>query len=406
MSRFGYTAVLDGGRRTTGTVRCVDRREAARRLVDKGYHPLSIEPVGGDAWGWSRLRRRLWGRVTTTQLAVFTRQLAALLKAGLPIVSALGTLKRQSESRTLVGVIEEILETLSLEGSTLSAAMEDHGEVFGPVYRSLVRAGEEGGNLVEVLEDLAGYLGQSARLRGQVLGAFIYPLFLVLLGVVAVGVLMTFVIPRFQELFRSFGSSLPAPTRALIAVSGFLSVYWPAVLGGLAGGVLAVVGALRRARFRRLWDRFLLRIPVLGRMWMKLEMARIARTLGALLRGGVGILSALRTTSGTVGNQAVRATFAALVNRVTGGGGLAEAMDAAGLYPPLMVNLVRTGEETGRLGEMLEELSEIYEDEAQRAVSGAVKLLEPVLIVSMGVVIASIIAAVMLPIFQANAMVE
>jgi general secretion pathway protein F len=384
----------------------VDRREAARRLVDKGYHPLSIEPVGGDAWGWSRLRRRVWGRVTTTELAVFTRQLASLLKAGLPMVSALGTLKRQSESRRLVGVIEEVLETLSLEGSTLSAAMEDHGEVFGPVYRSLVRAGEEGGDLVEVLEDLAGYLGQSARLRGQVLGAFIYPLFLLLLGVVAVGVLMSFVIPRFQELFRSFGSSLPAPTRALIAVSGFLSVWWPVVLGVLAGGVLAVAGALRRVGFRRRWDRFLLRVPVLGRMWMKLEMARIARTLGALLRGGVGILSALRTTSGTVGNQAVRATFGALADRVAGGGGLAEAMEAAGLYPPLMVNLVRTGEETGRLGEMLEELSGIYEDEAQRAVSGAVKLLEPVLIVSMGVVIASIIAAVMLPIFQANAMVE
>jgi general secretion pathway protein F len=288
----------------------------------------------------------------------------------------------------------------------LADALEDHPGVFNPLYSSLVRAGEEGGNLVGVLEDLARYLGQSARLRGQVIAAFIYPLFLLLLGATAVFVLMSFVIPRFQELFRSFGQALPAPTRALIAVSGFLSAWWPAVVAAIGAGVVALVLALRRGGFRKRSDRVLLALPVLGRMFLKLEMARIARTLGALLSGGVKILTALRITGRTVRNQAVRATFPPMVDHVAGGGSLAAAMEQTGLYPALMVNLVKTGEETGRLSEMLAELSAIYEDEAERAVSGAVKLLEPVLIVSMGIVIASIIAAVMLPIFQANVMVE
>lgn len=406
MSRFSYSAVMESGRRVSGTIRSPDRRAAVRQLVGRGCHPLTVEPVDQGAWTMRRLWRRAFGRVTTTELAVFTRQLASLLRAGLPVVSALSTLRQQSESRRLIQVIDEVIDTLSREGAQLADALEDHPGVFNPLYSSLVRAGEEGGNLVEVLEDLARYLGQSARLRGQVIAAFIYPLFLLLLGATAVFVLMSFVIPRFQELFRSFGQALPAPTRALIAVSGFLSAWWPAVVAAIGAGVVALVLALRRGGFRKRSDRVLLALPVLGRMFLKLEMARIARTLGALLSGGVKILTALRITGRTVRNQAVRATFPPMVDHVAGGGSLAAAMEQTGLYPALMVNLVKTGEETGRLSEMLAELSAIYEDEAERAVSGAVKLLEPVLIVSMGIVIASIIAAVMLPIFQANVMVE
>jgi general secretion pathway protein F len=406
MSRFDYLAITGGGVRLSGAVRSSDRASALRMLIGRGYHPLTIAPAKEKSWSLVRLWRRLRERVTTTELAVFTRQLASLLKAGLSMVAALSTLKRQSRKPALVAVIDEITETLSREGSSLAEAMEDHPRIFGGVYRSLVRAGEEGGNLPDVLADMAAYLGQSARLRGQVIGAFIYPLFLLLLGSAAVFILMTFVIPRFQELFRSFGQALPTPTRMLISLSGFLSVWWPAVGAVAAGAVAVAFLALRRGGVRKRLDGVLLSLPVLGGMFLKLEMARIARTLGALLRGGVGILAALRITGATVRNRAVGGTFASILERVAGGTTMGAAMEESRLYPPLMVNLVRTGEETGQLPEMLEELSGIYEDEAQRAVSGAVKLLEPMLIVSMGIVIASIIAAVMLPIFQANAMVE
>jgi general secretion pathway protein F len=269
-----------------------------------------------------------------------------------------------------------------------------------------VRSGEEGGNLADVLNDLGKHLARSARLRGQVLGALIYPGFLLLLGATAVFVLTAFVIPRFQELFESFGQDLPRPTRLLIALSSFMSTWWWAVLAGLAAAMLSAWGLLRRAAVRLSADRLLLRLPVVGPMFLKVEISRIARTLSALVGGGVAILSALRITGETVRNLAVRATFGPMISGVSTGQAVATAASKAGLYPPLMINLIRTGEDTGELPEMLTELAGIYEEEAERAVSGAVRLLEPALIVVMGAVITGIVAAVMLPVFQANAMVE
>lgn len=406
MSRFSYSAVLDSGQRVRGTLRCTDRHQAARLLVSKGCHPLEISASQAGAWTVAGLRQRLSDRVGSGQLAVFTRQLASLLKAGLAVVPALAALKRQSENRRLVQIIEELQESLATEGGQLSDALDDHPRVFSPVYRSLVRSGEESGNLVEVLQDLAAYLSRSARLRGQVIGAFIYPTFLLLLGTAAVFVLMTFVIPRFADLFRSFGRDLPAPTRCLIVVSGFFSHWWPAVLAALAGGCLAAAVALRQPIIRKKADWFLLHLPVLGGMCLKIEIARLARTLGALLTGGVRILAAIRITGQTAGNLTIRDSFTAIREAVATGKPLASALADHACYPALLINLVRTGEETGQLPEMLAELSALYEEEAERAISGAVKLLEPILIVGMGIVIASIVAAVMLPVFQANAMIQ
>jgi len=274
--------------------------------------------------------------------------------------------------------------------------------VFDPVYRGLVHSGEEGGKLTGVLEQLASHLARAARLRGQILGAFIYPFFLLLMGVSAVFVLMAFVIPKFEQLFKSFGQNLPWPTRLMIGVSGFTAQWWWAILlgVGVAAGLLVV--ALRKESVRFTVDRAALRLPLFGPMFRKMEVARIARTLGALLDGGVQIVKALEITAQTVRNRAVRATFGPIVRSVSEGNPLGEAMDKTGLYPALATNLVRTGEETGELTQMLGELAEIYDDEAERSVNGAVKLLEPGLIVIMGLVIAGIVAAVMLPVFQSS----
>jgi general secretion pathway protein F len=227
-----------------------------------------------------------------------------------------------------------------------------------------------------------------------------------LLGSTAIAILMTFVIPGFRELFDSFGRQLPAPTQTLIAVSDFTSRWWWALLAGLAAVGLAAVALLRQVSVRTRTDRLLLRLPILGKMCLKLAVCRIARTLSSLVAGGVSIVEALRITRDTVRNLAVKGTFQSMVVGILQGDALATAAGKSGLYPPLMVNLIRTGEETGELPEMLSELAAIYEDEAERAVSGAVKLLEPILIVVMGAVIAGIVAAVMLPVFQANVMVE
>ena len=403
MSRFSYQAVMGTGEHVDGTVHSRDRLEAVRKVRSLGYHPIRVERVrSGSERGLAPSR---WlGRIKVSDLAVFTRQLASLLHAGLPMVQALTTLRQQSTSPRLGLVVHDIEESLARDGGSLADALENHPRAFNPVFRGLVRAGEEGGNLVAVLSNLARHLSQSAKLQGQVVSAFIYPLFLAILGSAAVFVLMAFVIPRFEVLFASFGRQLPWPTVMLIAVSSFMAAWWWAVLA--AGAALAVFGSLllRRPIVREALDRRLLNVPVLGLMFLRLEVARIARTLGALVDGGVRILDALRITADIAKNLAVKQSFATVIQGVAGGEPLADLFDQTGLYPPVVVNLVRTGETTGELPEMLQELAAIYEDEAERAVTGAVKLLEPMLIVVMGGVIAGIVAAVILPIFQASAL--
>jgi len=404
MAVFTYTAVLASGERVRSTLRSRDRRDALRRLRELGCHPLKLAERT-EARGL-RNPRELFLRVSTTDLSVFTRQTASLLKAGLPMLETLRTLRGQCANRYLRRIVQDLEERLSRDAGNLSDALDEYPRVFDPVYRGLVRSGEEGGNLVEQLQHLAGYLSRTAKLRGQVLGAFIYPIFLLILGVAAVFVLMSFVIPRFQELFKSLGQKLPWPTEVLIAASDFLSVWWPGVLGGALGAVVLAVLSFQRPSVRERLDRVLLRLPVLGAMSLKIEVARISRTLAALLRSGVRMIEALRITQETVGNLVLKSTFPRVIEEVSGGKPLAEAFGESRLYPGMMVNLVRTGEGTGEVSEMLSELSEIYETEAERAVTQAVKLLEPILIVVMGLVIASIVGAVILPIFQSSAIVS
>jgi general secretion pathway protein F len=403
MSRFSYLALAPPARRVAGTLRSPSRPEAVRRLMELGFHPLSVEAIGerSASGGWT-----FWRRVRLTELAVFTRQLAALLKAGLPMVEALSTLRSQTGNPRLGRVLEDIQEMLTRDAAMLSDALEEHPRLFDPVYRGLVRAGEESGELPEVLADLATHLSRSARLRGQVLGAFIYPLFLVLLGAAAIFVLVSFVIPRFEDLFVSFGQTLPWPTRVLLACSGFMGRWWPAVLAVIAASVLGAAVVLRRPAVRAARDRAAMGMPVLGPMWLKLEIARLARTWGALTASGVRMLESLRITGQTAHNLRLGATFTQIAAAVEAGASVADAVEATRAYPPMMVNLIRTGEHTGELPEMLTELAQIYEEEAERAVAGAVKLLEPTLIVLLGGIIAGIVAAVILPVFQANALVS
>jgi len=401
---FAYRAVTDTGSRTSGTLRSQDRREALAQIVSRGMHPLLVEAVADDG-----LAKRSWRspfrRVKTQELAVFARQLAALLKAGLPVVQALSTLREQSQSKVLKAVLEDIEDTLHQEGGTLADVMGKHPKVFSAVFQGLIRAGEEGGNLVEVLSNLAKYLGNSAKLRRQVVAAFVYPVFIMLMGITAVFFLMTFVIPRFQELFLSFGQELPWPTRMLLAVSGFLGRWWYLVLAGFGAAVLLLVGMFRRPAVRLRTDRAVLRLPVFGQLLLKMEIARICRTLGTLLESGVEILESIRVTGQAVANRFVGQTFPELLKAVAGGEPLAAAIEKPGIFPPMLVNLVRTGEETGELPAMLSELADIYEDETERAVGGAVKLVEPLLIVIIGGAVAAIVAAIMLPVFEINTMV-
>lgn len=405
MLQFRYTAVLDSGEAVAGQIQCPDRAAAIRRVIEMGYHPVSVDSEVETKSAGAQLGRwyeRIAHRIGTRQLAIFTRQLASLLKAGLTLIHALKTLSRQCENRRLTQIITEIESTISRDAAGFAEALERHPDVFSPVYRGLVRAGENGGTLAETLADLATHLAQAAKLRGQVMGAFIYPIFLLILGTAAIFVLLSFVIPKFQVLFTSLGQQLPLPTRILVTVSGFFEHWWPAVLVAIVAGVVAVVMLLRREEQRKAFDRRVLRLPVLGGMVLRLEIARVSRSLAALMGSGVPILLALEITADTARNTLIQQSFHDIRESVSTGQTLAEAFEKTGVYPPLVLNLIGTGEDTGELPQMLDELASIYQEEADRAVEGAVKLLEPLLIVFMGLIIAGIVAAVILPIFQAN----
>ncbi|MFI4859760.1 MAG: type II secretion system F family protein [Phycisphaerales bacterium JB063] len=406
---FAYIARSSEGRQVKGTVRARDRREALSRVKRLGHFPVRLDATSGKGAtgsGIGKISRDSFRRVRQYDLAVFTRQLASLLKAGMTVTVALNTVRSQSSNPKLANIILDVEETLAREACTLAEALERHPKVFDAVYIGLVSSGEASGNLVEVLSGLAKRLSESAKLKGQVLGAFLYPAFLLVLGVTAVFVLIAFVIPRFNDLFESFGQSLPLPTQVLIALSDFFSQWWPVTLAGVLTAILLGYMAWRKPQFRGGVDRILLRLPVVGPMLIKVEVARVSRTLSTMVSGGVRIVEALNITGRTASNTVIRQSFRAIVKGTSVGEPLAEGFAKAKVYPPMMVNMIRTGEETGELPEMLDELAEIYEDEADRAVKGAVRLLEPLLILAMGAVIAGIVAAVILPIFQVNAMIE
>jgi len=260
--------------------------------------------------------------------------------------------------------------------------------------------------LSEALDCLAEHLGRSGRLKGQLVSAMAYPAFLGILGSAVIAVLMVWVIPRFEELFASFEQDLPALTVALLSASRFVADWWPAILPAVC---LAVVGAavlIRRRGVRLALDRRILRMPLIGQIVLKAQTARLCLTLSALLDGGVSLLSAIEAAGQSLTNRVLKTAFTSIAGPVSAGESLGSAIEKLGLFPPLMVSLVRTGEETCQLPRMLKELAGLYEDQSQRALSGAVRLLEPMLIVLMGGIIAAIVTAVMLPIFSINMMVE
>ena len=324
----------------------------------------------------------------------------------MPILNALSTLRDNCTNRTLTEVLEDIELRMARDASSLSSALDAHPRVFNAVYRGLVRSGEESGNLLDQLDSLARYLSHGAKLRGQILAAFVYPLFLILLGTAAVAILVTFVVPRFEELFASFGQDLPAATRFLIAGSDFAAQWWWAVLIG-AAVLLGIVWSAMRAESTRLaLHSCVLRMPVMGTLIVKLEVARIARTLSALLGSGVRITSALSVTRQAVRNIAIRNRFDGIVSQVSEGQSLATAFHKAQVFPAMMINLLRTGEQSAAISPLLDDLAQVYQEESERALNSTVKLVEPILIVLMGVAIAGIVAAVILPVFQTNTMVS
>ena len=401
MPAFTYAARQGDTEKLTGVIEASDRNDAVARLKRMGYFLLTVEPVRGGLDDGRLFTRRVLRRISKEDISVFTSQLASLLKAGLPLANALKGLQDQMRGSPLAEVIEQIGRAIS-ESATLSESMARFPRLFPKTYTAAIRAGEEGGMLAEVLGRLAANLKAEIEVRGRIRGALAYPIFLCVLGGITLSVLLTFVIPRFTKLFVTMGEQLPLPTRLLLAFSGFMDEFWPIALGVFATAVVVAILAMKQEATRIAADRWLLAVPWLGSIIGRSEIARFARTLSELLSSGVPILSSLKITQGVMKNRCFVADLETLRTGIAKGQPVATVLKELPHFSPLVVNMVAVGEQSGQLAELLMEVADIYEKECERATQNFTTILGPSLIVVLGGVIAFVIAAILLPVFQAS----
>jgi general secretion pathway protein F len=403
MPTFTYTARRGTTESLSGIVEAVDRDQAIANLKRRGLFLLTIRSTEADgseaSTAWARSHR-----ISREDVAVLTSQLASLLRAGLPLVSALRALQEQMAGSTLARVLEQLGADIS-ESASLSEAMGKFPRFFPKTYTAAVRAGEESGMLAEILGRLAKNLKNEVEVRGKIRGALAYPIFLCVLGSVTLAVLLTFVIPRFTKLFVTMGEQLPLPTRILLAFSGTMDRFWPVVAIVLIGLVVAIGLAVKQEPIRAVVDRYLLMVPWVGSIIRRSETARFARTLSELLNSGVPILNGLQITRGVMANRCFSSSMDKVREGVAKGMAVADVLKSQREFTPLVVNMVAVGEQSGQLPELLVEVAEIYEKECERAIQAFTTILGPALIVVVGGVIAFVIAAILLPVFEASTLV-
>ena len=386
-----------------------DERSAARQLRSQGIVVQNIavkRGVGskielGDLPGLSTLL----GGVRGKDISVFSRQFATMIAAGLPLVQCLQTLGMQMERKRFQDIIAKVAYDVE-SGSTLSDALGRFPRVFDELYVNLVHVGETGGVLDSMLSRLSTYLEKAQALKHRVQMAIVYPILVMTIAVLVVAFLMIFIIPIFAAFFNNAGVPLPLPTRIVIAVSNGVTRYWYIVLAVWAAAMFGFRAWYRTEAGRLTVDRFFLRAPIFGPLVRKISIARFTRTLSALLGGGVPIIDALRITAKTAGNRVVENSVMAARERVMAGHTLGERLKDSGVFPPMVVQMVIVGEQTGALDNMLAKVADYYEDEVDVAVSGLTALLEPLLIVFLGVVIGGIVIAIYLPIFKVVTLVK
>ena len=395
MPRFLYKAVSADGEIIEGEFDAADRQAVIDRLHAQGHTPIRAEPRAETGAGRRTLPRLFQARrVTRKDLVLLTQELATLLGAGLPLDRGLGFILELAEPGPQRELVESLREKVQ-GGATLADAMQDFGEVFPNFYIGMVRAGEAGGTLEVVLSRVAETLERTQALRDDVRAALRYPALVVIMAGVSIVVLMTAVIPEFRPLFEDSGAALPISTQVIIAVSDFLQAYWWTVALGLLAAALALRQHNRSPAGRLRWDRWLAGAPLFGDLVRKIEVARFSRTLGTLLANGVSVLNALALTTETLENQAIAEAAGRAQARLAKGEGLAEPLKETGVFPGLALQLIRVGEETGQLDQMLLRIAVIYDGEIKRTIERMLSLLVPLVTLVLGVLIAAIIGSMM-----------
>ena len=401
MPVYEYKGLDTGGKSVKGMLDAESQTALRQMLQSKGVFVTDVNEgkaasVGGDQDLRSRLQR-----VTLRDISVLTRQLSTLMRAGIPLVESLGALTEQAEKDELKRVLSDIKRQVN-EGSSLANALERHPKHFTDLYINMVKAGESSGNLDVVLERLTEFQDSQMELRSKVISAMIYPALMTLVGLSIMTFLFIFVIPKVTQIFEEQERALPAATRLLLFISGTLGSYWFIIIPAALGAVYGFMRWKASKEGKPKWDRFVLKLPVIAELVRMIAVARFARTLSTLMMSGVPLLQALDIVKNILGNTRLIEVIDDVRTNVREGESIAQPLRRSGEFPPLVAHMISIGERTGQLEEMLENVATSYNQQVNVRITAATTLLEPIMIIIMGISVAFIVFAIMMPILQMN----
>ena len=403
MITFAYQARDTSGRIVTGIQDAINEDNAVTSLMNRGLMVLSLQKKS-DA---SKSRKKN-GTVKETDTVLFTRQLATMIEAGISLVQALTALYEQCDpkrQRNLRNIISDVTSRVQ-GGDTFHEAIAKHPRVFNNLYVSMVKAGEHGGLLAEILDRLAGFLESTARLRKKVKSAMTYPVIVICIAFAITTFLIVKVVPIFGEIFKDFGAKLPAPTQFLIDVSDFIRGNWYILVLAIGGTIFGIRYFLRSKRGKQLSDKWKLKLPVFGPLVHKICMSRFSRTFAQLIRSGVPILEVLDIVGGSSGNHVIETSIKTVSQDIEKGDNLSVALSKKKIFPPMLLRMVAAGEATGKVDTMLEKMADFWDEEIEAMLDAMTSLIEPLLIVFLGVIVGGIVIAMFLPIFKLNEIVS
>lgn len=410
MPEYSYEALDKGGKQVKGIIEASSEEVIIEKLRDMGYYPLKVTPNKKKAAAQADLTampilKSIFHRIKTKHVTTFTRQLATLIDAGLPIMRSLNILREQVESVVFKEKITQMSKDIE-SGSSLSDAMSKHPKIFDKLYVNMVRAGEIGGVLEAVLNRIAEFLEKAQALKGKVKSAMMYPIVVLTLATVIVSFILIWIIPKFQDMFKMMGGDLPLPTQILVDASRILVYESWKIIVVVVALVVAFKQINKNPQGKFYIDRFKLKMPVFGDLFRKLAIARFAGTLSTLINAGVPILQALDIVRDSSGNEVISRAMMNVYQSVKDGESIHQPLSQCDVFPPLVVHMVAVGEETGAIDHMLTKVAEAYEREVDDTVSALTSILEPVLIVFLGALVGGIVVALYLPLFMIPNMIK
>ena len=402
MLTFAYQARDAAGKTVSGVQEALNEDNAITTLMTRGFMVLSIQQKSVTK------RMKTIGGISDTDLVLFTRQLATMVDAGLPLVTALTGLFEQTDAKKQAG-LRQVIGDLSArvqQGESFYEAVSKFPRVFNRLFVSMVKAGESGGLLAEILDRLAAFLEASARLRKKVKSAMTYPVIVICIAFCITTFLIVKVVPVFSQIFADFGAKLPAPTQFLIDLSDFIRGNWYYLIAVGLGIFFGIRAFLRTKRGSEIWDRYKLKLPIFGPLVHKICMTRFSRTFAQLIRSGVPILEVMEIVGETSGNHVIAVAIHGVSADVERGEHLTNAMSRQSIFPPMMLRMVSAGEATGKIDVMLEKMADFWDEEIEATLDALTSLIEPLLIVVLGVIVGGIVISMFLPIFKLNDIVS